>query len=214
MGPIRTKSMKRYSQGMEQDIILAHFGASQGTYLDAGSNDGITLSNTYALSLLGWKGVCVEPSPTAFDRLKTLYFGNPNIETHNVAMGSSNGMTILYDSGQHLGNGDHGLLSTVNETELARWRSTNTAFLPTSVQMIDFQELMDRTMFKKFDFISMDIEGSELEVLEQMDLTELGCKLICIEVNDRDITPYVAHCKKHGMELMKQRTPENIFCRK
>ena len=57
--------MEKYSQLGEQDIILNYFNGKQGTFLDIGANDGKTFSNSYALSLLGWKGVCVD---VAFSR--------------------------------------------------------------------------------------------------------------------------------------------------
>ena len=42
----------RYSQNNEQDIILQYFGNRKGFFLDIGANDGITLSNTYALLIV------------------------------------------------------------------------------------------------------------------------------------------------------------------
>ena len=35
----------------------------KGTFLDLGAYDGVDLSNTRALTELGWAGVCIEPNP-------------------------------------------------------------------------------------------------------------------------------------------------------
>ena len=59
-----------FSQNNEQQIIANYFGNFKGTFADIGANNGVTLSNTYALSLAGWYGLCVEPAPSAFDRLE------------------------------------------------------------------------------------------------------------------------------------------------
>ncbi len=205
--------MRNFSQNNEQSIILAHFGAAQGTFLDLGSNDGITLSNTHALALLGWQGVCVEPAPSAFAKLEKLYADNPNIECHRLAVCDGNGLSILHESGPHLGNGDTALLSTIIPGEKDRWVSTNTKFIPTTVQCVTFGELLDMTVHRQFDLISIDIEGLDLEVLQQINLTDVGCKLLVVEVNDRDIDPYVTYCAEHGMRALTRNAENIVFVR-
>lgn len=202
--------MKDYSQNGEQRIIMEHFGAIMGTFADFGANDGVKFSNTHALALLGWEGVCVDASPAAFARLVKTYEGNPKIECHNVAMCDGNGLSILHESGEHVGDGDTALLSTVIPSEMERWVTTNTKFIPTTVECVTFWEFLHRTEHRKFDLISIDIEGLDLEVLQQIDLTEVGCKMLIIEVNDRDTTPYVTYCAEHGMRSAT-RTPENLI---
>jgi hypothetical protein len=59
-----------YSQHGEQEVILKYFAGTQGTFLDIGANDGVTFSNTYALQLMGWRGVLVDASPVAAARLR------------------------------------------------------------------------------------------------------------------------------------------------
>lgn len=202
--------MKRYSQNNEQDIILKYFGADRGTFLDLGANDGETLSNTRALALGGWSGVLVEPSPSAFAKLHHVYRNAADIECHQVALCTGNGMSILHESGEHLHNGDTALLSTMVEAEMERWVSTNTRFSPTTVECVTFEELLSRTRFDRFDMITLDIEGLDYEVLTQIDLTAVGCRMLIVEVNDRDPSPYVTYCAEHGMRAIT-RTPENLL---
>lgn len=43
---------------------------TNGTFVDVGAHDGVTLSNSYALEVgLGWRGVCVEPLEEVFEAL-------------------------------------------------------------------------------------------------------------------------------------------------
>lgn len=203
--------MRRYSQNNEQEVVLRGFGRAKGTFLDIGANDGETLSNSRALALRGWSGVCVEPSPSAFQRLHGLYRNAADIECHNVALCAGSGPAILHESGSHLGSGDVALLSTAKAVEMERWAGAT--FTPTPMECVTFDELLSRSKFKHFDFITMDIEGMEMEVLTQIDLIQVGCKMLIVEVNDRDQAPYVEHCRSHAMRLHSRNAENLIFVR-
>ena len=110
-----------YSQNNEEQIVTRYFGNTGGTFLDIGANDGITLSNTFALSNIGWAGTLVEASPKAFARLQECYQHMKGYELIHTAVGTHNGKIILHESGEHLGQGDVSLLSTTKEKELDRW---------------------------------------------------------------------------------------------
>ena len=73
---IDLKNMKFYSQHKQDEFIIDYFkGKKDGTFLDIGAHDGITLSNTYTLETeLDWSGICFEPMPHEFKKLsgKTL----------------------------------------------------------------------------------------------------------------------------------------------
>lgn len=199
-----------YSQGQEDQWIASYFGNEVGTFADFGANDGQTFSNSRALALKGWSGVLVEPSPTCFARLRELYADNKLIELHNVGMCEGNGPAILHESGAHVGNGDHGLLSTVKPSEMKRWQGTGTTFQPTEMECVTFLELLRRSEYAHFDFITIDIEGLDYEVLSQIDLTAVGCRALIVEVNDRNPRPYLDYCAGHGMR-MANRNAENLF---
>jgi FkbM family methyltransferase len=197
--------MKRYSQNNEQDIILKYFGDTVGVFADFGSNDGLCLSNTRALFERGWKGICVDASPRAFERLSKLY-ADTQVECYNVAIAESVGELMFHESGSHIGNGDVALVSTLMESERRRWAKENFETFP--VETTDIPTLLLRSAYKSFDFISIDIEGCDLMALEQLDLTNTN--MVCVEVNDRDPAPYTAHCESFGLKY-HARTPENMI---
>src|SRR5687768_5951564 len=112
--------MKNYSQNNEQQIILNYF--QNQTFkdlavLDLGANDGITLSNSYAILSLGASGDLVEPSPTVFPKLNDLYKNNPNVKCHNVALTDRCGLFPYFESGPLLGENDMSLVSTLKISE-------------------------------------------------------------------------------------------------
>jgi len=58
--------------GQELQDMYAYLyfkGKKDGYFVDIGAFDGITISNTYALEKIGWKGICVEPVPEIYERL-------------------------------------------------------------------------------------------------------------------------------------------------
>lgn len=197
-----------YSQNNEEQIIARYFGNKIGTFLDLGANDGITLSNTFALSNKGWKGCLVDASPDAFARLKDCYEHMTGFDLIHTAVGAHNGSVILNQSGEHLKQGDVALLSTIKREELTRWRDE--IFNEVTVPCCTFSVLLGLTQYKTFDFISMDIEGMELDVLPQMDLQALGCKMLCVEYNGVRQDEYDALVIPQGYNLV-HKNGENLI---
>jgi len=196
-----------HSQNNEEKIISDYFKGDKGTFLDLGANDGITLSNTWALAQSGWRGTLVEASPAAFKRLETNYLGSADTII-NSAIGSYNGEITLHESGEHLGKGDVSLLSTAKPDEMKRWPKES--FTEVTVPCINFSTMLGISKIKTFDFISMDIEGMELDVLPQMDLQALGCRMICVEYNGKEQQKYDAIITPQGYTLT-HKNGENLI---
>lgn len=221
--------MKDFSQSGEQKIILNYFGDRKGAFLDCGANDGVVLSNTRALAELSWKGICIEPSPSAFEKLRWNYFNNMDVTVVNAAITTADGPIDLYDSGTHLKKGDVALLSTTVPSEMDRWKKSGEVFTKTTVRGITFQTLLSECglvqgnvidytdkippVIAQFDFISIDAEGMDVVILRQIDLTAVGCQLLCIEFNQNRETEAAirAHCQYHGMKLLHKNYENLIF---
>jgi FkbM family methyltransferase len=161
-----------YSQHGEQALILEYFaGAEPGAFLDLGAYDGLTHSNTRALSDRGWRGVCVEACPATFTRLVENHRGNDKIQCVNAAVLDYNGLAKFYDClspcstaypghhvAEHVRREYH-----VGAVTVARLRNALAFWAP-------------------WDFVSIDIEGVDLVVLTASgdDLLR-GTKLVCVE---------------------------------
>lgn len=177
-----------YSQNEEEKVITDFFNQkdpSSCNFIDIGANDGKTFSNTRKLAELGWKGVLVDASPRAFARLKELYRGKHGYYTYNLALTSYDGRIKLNESDNLCSNDDIGLVSTIVADEMQRFSSI------TKYKQVDVACFTWSTFYgaipgkKKFEFISIDIEGAELFVLPEMDLNEMGTELICLEWNGK-----------------------------
>ncbi len=195
----------RYSQNNEQDIILRFFGGHKGTFLDIGANDGITLSNTYALAELGWRGVYVEPSEDAFNRIPI----TKGLHKFNVAIGTHNGTCTFYEMGNHLNANDVSLLSSIKKTELKRWPGID--FRERMTDVWTYDTLINNSVYKYFDFISIDAEGMDFEILEQINLSTT--RMVCIEHNSNadQFQLIKNYCDKFGLKKQLLTNLENVI---
>ena len=197
----------RYSQNNEQDIILSYFQSKlrKGFFLDIGANDGQTLSNTYALQLQEWKGVLIEPSEEAFNRIITY----PSVHKYNVAIGTEDGHCTFHEMGNHLNAGDVSLLSTIKKTELKRWPGVE--FKERMTEVWTYKTLLKHSPLKFFDFISIDAEGVDYEILEQIDLKYTD--MVCIEHNSNsDLFQLIkTYCNNAGLTKKLLNNLENVI---
>lgn len=189
-----------YSQNSEEQIILNHFGKTKGTFLDIGAYDGINLSNTHALAKKGWKGFCLEPSPTMFKKLYDNYKTSRNVLCLNIGISNKSGKVEFWDNPN--------AVATAIKEEVARW--PNEAFTLTEARMRTWDEFYAVHKFM-YDFISIDAEGMDYEILSQINLTEAGCEMLCVEWNGINKDKYVVYCADYGMKLVHENLENLIF---
>lgn len=169
-----------YSQNKEEEVILKYFGDEVGNFLDIGSNDGITFSNTRALALNGWKGIFVDPSPKAIERCRNLYKNSAGYYFYPYAIGTRNGKAILNESGPLCSADDIGLVSTFHAHEMERFKRI-VKYDPIEVKTFRWKTFLNRLKIREFQMISIDAEGSDVDILRQIDLFTV--KLLVIEWN-------------------------------
>ncbi len=194
-----------YSQKLEEKFILGHFKNRKGTFLDLGAFDGINLSNVRALAEKGWQGVMVEASPTVFEKLQKNYEDYPDVELHNLAVGAMTGILDFHDN--------HNAVGTLYKEETERWKGTqnfNTIEVP-CMEINEFLETM--TDHKTFDFVSIDIEGEDLNVLKRMDFDKMRTKMICVEWNGKDKNLYDSAVLKYGFRLVHKNGENLLYIR-
>lgn len=197
-----------YSQNSEEQVILDYFGFLQGTFADIGANDGVTFSNTKMLAERGWKGILLEPSPKAYAKLKEIYKGIDGVYTYPFAIGNHNGTAILNESASLINSHDVALVSTFKEEEMQRFRSI-TSYTPVEVKVFRWKTFLNRVKYKTFDFISIDAEGLDLDILRQIDLS--NTRMVCVEWNGKQKEEFIAACP--GFRLIHENGENLIFAR-
>lgn len=208
-----------YSQNNEQQVILDYFFKqlpdellgitwenAKGMLIDIGANDGIMFSNSRALIERGWHAFLVEPNPIAFEILVNNNIGNVNVSEYNFAIGNQTGEIKLYCNTPHI-DGDIGLLSTTIFEETKRWPDLQ--FNEFDVPVKTFADAFDNDNYV-YDFITIDAEGMDFEILSQIDLAKHQTKMVCVEHNGNEIEKYIDYCTKFGMSI-KLINAENLI---
>lgn len=200
----------RHSQNLEEDVILKYFGDFKGAFLDIGSNDGVTLSNTRALAELGWCGVLIDASPKAYLKLKQNYRDMKTkgcFYMYNYAIGETSGDFELNESGPLMGASDVGLVSTFHQVEVDRFKH-KVSYEKVLVKKLKWKTFTNRLTIKKFQMLSLDVEGDEIPILQQMDLTDF--KLICVETNGSQSKKSILDEMLKGFRVIYT-SPENLI---
>jgi len=192
--------MNDYSQYGEGKVINHYFRNTKGICVSLGENDGKTLSNVLGLIENGFSAYLVEPSDEAFFKLTELHKDNKQVRCFNTAIGNYNGETIFYHSGTHLNKGDTSLLSTIDKDELKRW-GKSCEFTETKVPICTWETFVKNANLKEFDFISIDCEGVDFDILQQIDFNKHNVKMVCVEYNNVDESKYTEHMKSYGYKL-------------
>lgn len=168
-----------------QDILVAELlnNKRNGVFVDIGANDGITISNTYYFEkTLGWSGIAVEPIPGIYSKLKS----NRSCITINSCITTTPGKAKFLEL-----DGNTNMLSTLavnNNGLVARRLRKNASRHNTEIREIEVECLTFPMMIEKFgidniDFLSLDIEGGELDILKSIDFETTPVKIISVENN-------------------------------
>lgn len=203
-----------YSQNQEDLFILNYFGDYKGTVLEIGANDGTMLSNSRLAIRNGWSAYLVEPGDP-YKSLVDLYGHSPEtVRLFGYGLGEKTEQVNFYASKSHIPNGsDIGLVSSTSYKETERWRNAGVEFITTTIQVRKYSEWYEAQDRPKFDFISLDCEGGEWGILQQIDLDECACRALCIEWNGNpDLwNLFNDYCGSFGMVLRVQNNENLIF---
>lgn len=154
-------------------------GRRDGRFAEIGAFDGVLHSNSYFLeSAHGWQGVCVEPNPALFARLHE----SRSAICLERAVYRVSDQILSFIPSQEIGT----LAEFANSDRYAedRAEAANRHGL-IEVKTISFAEIAAMSDFAEtgFDYVSLDTEGSELDILRTIDLARHRIALLTIEHN-------------------------------
>jgi FkbM family methyltransferase len=178
-------NLENFSQNNEQEFILNFFkgeNPKKNKFLDVGANDGKTFSNTHALALLGWGGVCIEPTNSAFLKLQKLYINNKNVKCINAGISNITDVVEINESLNWVNSeAPVGILSTLNSNNKGRFKGMNWKLSEIILYTFKDLEKFYNLEEESYDFINIDVEGHELIVLNEIEGLLSKCRLLCIE---------------------------------
>jgi FkbM family methyltransferase len=205
-----------YGQNKEDFIfdeyIKKNYGENyKGTILEIGANDGVTLSNSRYFIENGWFGFLIEPARKPFQKL-ILNKLNESI-CYNIAIGVEDKKLKFFESGSHISLDESGLLSSLVEKETIRWRNRGVFFEEYDVDCLTWVSFTKKYNLENqiFDIISIDVEGLDYEILTQIDLDKVACKILCVEFNGKRKEDYVNYLAKFNMVLVHTNGENLIF---
>ncbi len=145
--------------GQDRWIAEEVFSNKKGGYfVELAAGDGIFLSNTYVLEKeLGWKGLCIEPNKSSYTKL----IANRDCDCSDSVV-LEDGFEVEFVEYSKITDYEH-LLSTV----LGASQANVPIELITKHTAVSFDTLLDKfNAPQTIEYISMDIEGSEIYVLQ------------------------------------------------
>ncbi|AUC78267.1 FkbM family methyltransferase [Nonlabens sp. MB-3u-79] len=176
--------MTYYSQ-TSQDFIIDKLlkRKKKGFFFDIGAHDGITFSNSYFFEKeRGWNGICVEPIPDVFEKLKK----NRNCNLINGAISeTSENTTFIKVSGysEMLSGISKFRDSRHQERTLSEISQYGGQMEEIEIRTYSFDEVFQKFNIKKIDYLSLDIEGGEFEVLQSINFGKYNISILTVENN-------------------------------
>jgi len=163
--------------GQDLKVIDFYKNKKDGFFIEIGANDGINLSNTYLLEKeYNWKGICCEPLPHIFDQL---VMNRPNSICYREAVYNKSGLSLIFNIAHH-----SELLSGIAEHIDAHKNTVDSNKTTIQVETISLLDVLDKANAPKFiEYMSIDTEGSELEILRNFDFDKYTFGLIDVEHN-------------------------------
>ncbi len=187
--------MNSYSQSGEDLLLWEYFGARpDGFFVEVGANHPTKCSQTWLFEQRGWKGILVEPIARNSELLRQ---HRPGSRVFQCALGApeQRGRARLNVaagndgwSGLHLNDG-----VVVDRTE--------------EVEVRTLDDVLAEAGNPKLDFVSIDVEGMELQVLRGFDLARHRPAVLLVEDHLQHLEVH-RHLVRHAYRVVK-RTGEN-----
>lgn len=166
-----------------EDLLLYNLfeGKPDGFFIEVGAYDGYTYAVTYAFECMGWTGLLVEPIPERFEACRAR---RPGARVEHAALskrGSSGTASFAHiTSPKH----DYEASSFLPEAVTAKrfMRPPKTATSTVTVPLTTMDDLLAKAPpANGVDFVVLDVEGGELNLLDGFDLARYRPKAILIE---------------------------------
>ena len=187
---------KSYSQFGEDIIVQNYFGDFIGTYVDVGCFHPIKYSNTALLHKKGWKGFNIDLNETSIKLFDVCRKDDINL------------VACLSDKNEEV--------QVYIDSEFSELNSMN----PVNAERFDINHIKKKTIKTQifsdlikdnFDFLNIDCEGNDLQILKTIDLKRYTPKLINIEVSSNDKKDIYDYLNLNNYKILEIKSMSHIF---
>jgi len=177
--PFISPALGSYSQ-FNEDLLVDLLMASKerGYYLDIGANDPTFNNNMKRFYDRGWSGINIEP---CVDSIKKFWTDRPRDINLNIGVGPAKGFLTFY---QVIGDST---LSSFNKKIAQKMADTFGLTLnAVEIEVLRLEDIFEQYIQdKQVDFMSVDAEGLDLEIIQSNDWKRFRPTLVMVEIDNQ-----------------------------
>jgi len=198
------KSLTSYSQEGEDMVLNSFFEGRKnykGFFVDVGAHHPYRFSNTLFFYKKGWRGINIEPTPQAIKAFNIFRRHDINL---NIGISSKRDKLTFYCFNEPALNGFSKELSHERNETSAKYKIINEI----EVETLPLADVLDSHLptGQKIDFLTIDVEGFDLQVLQSNNWVKYKPSYILVEdridfsnLTDSEVYRYL---KKQGYQLV------------
>lgn len=175
-----TRLKGRSPSQLGQDLwVLARSSYKRGGFfVEFGATDGVLLSNSYMLERdFDWNGICAEPNPQMYAKLKE----NRRCTVSDACIGPTTGEEVRFVAADVYGGIEKWAFEDSHADKRDAYRRAGNVSTMTTISLNDL--LLKLGAPRSIDYLSIDTEGSEFEILSTFPFSEWNVRLITVEHN-------------------------------
>ncbi|NVK52991.1 MAG: FkbM family methyltransferase [Flavobacteriaceae bacterium] len=173
---INSRYRVSFSKSGEDIQLFKLLNKFEGKYLDIGCFEPITFSNTYFFYLKGWNGYVVDPNPKVNGMFSKI---RPKDTFIQRGVSSESGKMTYYMLQRNLSS-----MNTFNYDFLVSNNLTDFIESQIEVPICTLEELVDDyNLYNHIDFLDVDVEGLDFEVLKSNNWDKFRPSLIMVETD-------------------------------
>ena len=178
---------KSYSM-LGEDLFISKFfkNINNGFYVDVGAYHPFFWNNTYLLFKKKWEGINIDVNSVSIEIFNS---ARPNDYNVNCAITNKNKKYVKYYSRNMI----NALATTVKSAAKTSFLKGN--YVTQKVRCSKQNAVIAKTKFKnrKIDFLNIDTEKNEVEVLKSLNFKKYKPKLILVEIHSKNKKTLISH---------------------
>lgn len=204
-----------YSQCEQDQFVHENFfwETKSGIFVEIGAHNGITYSNTYFFEKeMGWTGICAEPIPEVYTQLAA----NRNCICIQGCITDHSGPAEFVRVFSPLVNCEmlSGIFDKYDPRHIARVQFEiflyGGKYEIIEVGCYLLMDVLKKNQITHVNFLSIDTEGGEFDILESIDFDHCKIDVITVEDNYEDLR-FLSFLKEKGYQFVTRLDQDLIF---